>query len=260
MIPAVIMHRGNSGYVNDVVSQARKRAKNVIVLGDGQPFATHRLDDYYGSAKAFEGLYTHLSTNGYNIELMCFTRWFILKDFMKAHNIEVCLHLDSDVLLYTDPEDAWLMYDQFEITLSHRCCGSAAFFTIKGLEKLCDFIMQTYSNKSSYEYERLVAFFETRQKHQLPGGICDMTMLEHYAYKYCGEVGEMMHITGNSTWDHNINEADQGFMMDPTGIKRITFIKNMPTGYQEGPGRVVKFNSLHFQGPAKRFIQRFLTS
>jgi len=260
VIPVIIMHRGESDYVNDVVAQARKRAQNVVVLGDGQNFATDRQDKYCESAKAFEGLYEHLSTNGYNIELMCFTRWFILKDYMKVHGINVCLHLDSDVLLYIDPEDIWMSYDQFDITLSHRCCGSAAFFTLKGLEKFCSFIMDTYTEKNSYDYSRLVSHYQTRQKHGLTGGVCDMTLLEHYGYKHCGEIGEMMHIIGSSAWDHNINEPDQGFMIDPaTGIKRITFIKGMPTGYQETTDRVIKFNSLHFQGPAKRYIKRHLT-
>ena len=260
VIPVVIIHRGNHGYVRDVVAQAKKHAEQVVVLGDGQDFATDNVSDYYETAREFEKVYEHLSTNGYDIELMCFTRWMVLNEFMAKKGVEVCLHIDSDVLIYEDPEVMWLLYDQFEMTLSHRCCGSAAFFTYRGLDKFCNFVWKTYSRKDSYDYARLRGHFETRQRHGLPGGVCDMTLLEHYGYKYCGEVGEMMHITGNSTWDHNINESDQGFLMDPaTNIKRVTIIKGKPVVDNEILGRPIRFNSLHFQGPAKQYLQRYLT-
>lgn len=259
MIPTIIIHRGDQDYARSVVAQAAKKSTHLIVLGNGQNFATDNMKDYRSSAKEFEQLYEHLSTNGYEAELICFTRWFMLRDLLRNKGIEVCLHLDSDVLLYVNPDSLWDAYDQFDITLSHRCCGSTAFFTLKGLEKVCEFILKVYSHKTSYDFECIKTRYLTRQKHGLPGGVCDMTLLEYYGYKYCGTVGEMMHIVDGSTWDHNINETDQGFLMDPiNNIKKISFVDGLPTCHNVNLNRSIIFNTLHFQGPAKRHITGYL--
>lgn len=257
MIPTIIIHKGRQDYARSVVIQAGRHG-TVLVLGDGQDFATDRICDYSESAKEFESLFVNLSTNiG---ELICFTRWLMLRDFMKSKGIDICLHIDSDVLLYVNPESLWGFYDQFDFTLIHKCCGSTSYFTLRGLEKFCSFLIQTYSNKSSYEYEKIASHYHIRRKHGLNGGVCDMTLLEYYGRMHAGEVGEMMYIVAGSTWDHNINTSDQGFMMDPgRKIKKVTFVDAVPVIYNELLNKPIKFNALHFQGPAKRYIPEFLS-
>jgi hypothetical protein len=173
---------------------------------------------------------------------------------MISQGIDRCLYLDSDVMLYANAESEIKKFEQFDFTLSHRCCGSNSFFTIKGINEFCDFLMRVYSNKNSYDFERIAVHYHVRQKHGLVGGVCDMTLLEYHAYQKWGLVGEMMHIIDDSTYDHNINTSDQNFKMSELGIKEISFLDGIPYCYQESSEKNIRFNSLHYQGGAKRFL------
>jgi hypothetical protein len=268
MVPVIIIHKGNPSYLPTVIQQAKKFNSNVFLIGDNsnkklvdsKDFCP--IDSCSSRATEFSKIYSHLSTNGYDIELFCFQRWLILEEFMRAQEIRRCLYIDSDVLLYANAENEIIKYEQFDFTLTHRCCGSSSFFTHTGLVGICDFMMATYSNKQSYEYEKIASHYHIRQKHKLPGGVCDMTLLEFYSYQICGRVGEMMHIIDGATWDHSINESDQGFDMK-SGIKNIQFLNcsgPLGTGFlphcQKGEERI-RFHSLHLQGPAKGKFSEF---
>lgn len=255
-IPVIVTHLGNHEYYRKVIKQAKKYNEKVFAIGDCEPPSNYNISDYFQSANKFSHFYEHLSTNSRRIELICFQRWFILKDFMENHGIEISFHIDSDVMLYANTDIEYENFCQFDFTLSHRCCGSNSFFTLKGLKKFCDFLINFYRNKNSYDYDRIAAHYHTRQKHGLPGGVCDMTLLQHYSYLHCGKIGEMMHIINGSTYDHNINEPDQYFRMDK-GIKDITFVNGIPHCYQESTGKQIQFRTLHFQGPAKKHFPNF---
>jgi len=255
-IPIIFIHKNNSEHLKYSFTQAQKNDNQVIVLGDESnsvyPWIKHYpIHEYKHSSDKFEPLYEHLSTNGYFVELMCFQRWFILKDFMEGNNIATCLHLDSDVMLYSNAEkEYYKKFNLFEFTLSHRTCGSNSFITLKGIQNFCDFLVNVYGDKQSYYYDKIKSHYQVRQKHGLPGGVCDMTLLELYGYLNCGKIGEMMHIWNDwSTYDHNINESDQGYSMK-NGIKDIIIENGIPYGILPGVGKI-QFNTLHFQGPAK---------
>ncbi len=262
-IPVIMIQLGGQEYYAKVIEQAKRYNEKVFAIGDTEPPSNCSYVHYLNSSEEFASIYEHLSTNSRKIELMCFQRWFILKDFMEMTGIEVCFHIDTDVMLYANVTEEFEKYSQFNFTLSHRCCGSNSFFTFKGLKKFCDYLMNFYQNKSSYDYERVAAHYHVRQKHGLPGGVCDMTLLQHYSYLHCGKIGEMMHIIDDSTYDHNINEPDQYFRMaqqtkDITFISGGTFINPdpLPYCYQESTGKQIQFKTLHFQGPAKTLIQK----
>ncbi len=254
-IPVIMIQIGGQGYYAKVIEQAKKYNEEVFAIGDTGPPSNCSLVHYLEGAEEFASIYEHLSTNSREIELMCFQRWFILKDFMEKWGIEVSFHIDTDVMLYVNVEEEFKKFSQFDFTLSHRCCGSNSFFTLKGIRNLCDFLMNFYRKKDTYDYDRVAAHYHTRQKHNLPGGVCDMTLLQHYSYLHCGKVGEMMHIIDDTTYDHNINEADQYFRMDK-GTKDIVFAGEFPYCYQESTGKQIQFNTLHFQGSAKTLIQK----
>lgn len=258
-VPVVFIQKGPQNYFHFVYQQACKNNNQVFVIGDDHttPVKHAHIKDLSNDASKFSSIYQHLSTNGYDMELICFNRWFILKEFMEKQGMDKCLHLDSDVMLYANAEDEFKKFDQFDFTLIHRCCGSNSFFTLKGLTDFCNFLMKTYSNKSSYEFERIAAHYHVRQKHGLQGGVCDMTLLEFYSYGKCGLIGEMMHIIDGSTYDHNINTPDQNFRMSGQNIKEISFYENKPYCFQTTTGKEIRFNTLHFQGPAKRYIEHY---
>lgn len=63
-----------------------------------------------------------------------------------------------------------------------------------------------------------------------------------------------MHIIDGSTYDHNINVPDQDFDF-ADGRKNFKIKNGFPYVFSHKLNKDIKFNSLHFQGPAKRFIQ-----
>lgn len=252
-IPVIMIQLGSQEYFKKVIEQARKFNDNVFVIGDMLPPCQYDIRGYSQSTDEFSAIYEHLSTNNRKIELMCFNRWFILKDFMEKHGIDVSFHIDTDVMLYTNVNTMWDYFSQFDFTLSHRCCGSNSYFTYHGLKNFCNFLMNFYNKKNSYDYERVAAHYHVRQKFGLPGGVCDMTLLQHYSYLHCGKIGEMMHIVEKGTFDHNINESDQYFRMSKQ-MKDVVFINGLPFCYQESTGKQIQFRTLHFQGSAKMYI------
>lgn len=260
-IPVIFVHRGNQDYFNAAVRQAMTK-NNVIVIGShkvsNEDF--YPIEEYKTRELEFERLYDHLSTNPPTAEIMCFTRWFTLLNLMKKQNIPVCLYLDSDVLFFGDATTEYTKFNQFDFTLTHRCCGSNSFFTFKGLEGgFCDFLIEFYKNKTSYDYERVTAHYHIRKKYNLGGGVCDMTLLEFYSYKICpGKVGEMSYIYDGVTYDNNITCPDQYYEMDPTrGIKKIQWVNNEPHCCQTSSGKQIKFNTLHFSGQAKQYLTEY---
>ena len=78
-----------------VVKQAKKNNSEVYLIGDegNLQYATdnHRdMFEYCEGVEEFEKLYQHLSTNQQGIELFCFTRWFILRNFLRKSGSIIC--------------------------------------------------------------------------------------------------------------------------------------------------------------------------
>lgn len=252
-IPVIFIHNGSQDYFRMALEQARKHCSEVFSISTDNSYSTLITDRVVSQdALEFRSLYQHLSTNSYEIELMCFQRWFVLRDFMVNKGIDLCLYIDSDVLLYVDPGKAYEPFAQFDYTLAHGTSGHTSYWTLEGLKKLCSFLLDTYRNKASYDYEKIASHYQVRQKHGLTGGVCDMTLLQYHAAKFGGRVGEMMHILNGTTFDHNINVEDQDFEMR-NGKKAILFENGLPYGTQKNYGKI-RFNTLHCQGPAKSII------
>ena len=89
--------------------------------------------------------------------------------------------LDSDVLLYADVTEEMKKFRRFDFTLCWNTIGCVFFLNrMEGLQDLCQFMLDVYTKKDRYQYDRMVAQFALRQKNQLPGGACDMTALQLY--------------------------------------------------------------------------------
>jgi len=262
MIPVVFIHRGNQEYLQLAIRKSAERNR-VVLIGDGSyqnsSFEFFNFNDYINDDyKNFQSSYVHLSTLPYSIEQFCFLRWFILRNWMKAHNQKTVLYIDSDVLLYINADEEYTNHFSFyDLTLVHRTSGHTSFWTLEGIDNFCKFLIQTYSNKSSYDFEKIASHFTVRQKHGLDGGVCDMTLLEFFQYKNYGKVGEMMFVYNNSTYDHNIHVSDFYFECQ-NNRKNVTFEKGLPYVLNLKSNQKVKFNSLHCTGnEGKQYLKLF---
>ena len=265
----VFIHRGSNDYLKTAVQQAILH-NHVILIGDkpaidslvGVQVETYDIDEYTSEVNDFTNNYVHLSTNPYQVELFCFTRWIILRNFMSRHSTERVLYIDSDVLLYVNAQEEYENYfKEFESTLMHRTSGHTSYWSFDTITKFCNFILRMYNNKNTYEFVKLSSHYESRRKFSLDGGVCDMTALELYQYQNYGKIGEMMFIRDDATFDHNVNAEDQYFKMKD-GMKDIKMIDNKPFVYNNFLGKNIQFKSLHFQGvhrksEMKNYAQHF---
>jgi hypothetical protein len=257
-LPLVFMHYRNSSYLPFTLGQAKMRSPDspVILIGDATnnvfPFVKHvEMGRYEAGANEFAKIYRHMSPNGEPYELFCFKRWFILRDFMRAHDLERIVHVDSDVLLYVDVNEEQANWRDYALTLVRGVCAGNMFVNGRaGIEALCDVISDLYAGEDSAA--RLAAIYRERQK--TAEGISDMVALKLFYDANRDRVGEMAGVQPDgSYWDANIHLSEGFDTAD--GRKRLRFVGGVPYGRLSESGREVRFKCLHFQGVAKRHIE-----
>jgi hypothetical protein len=271
-IPIIIIHSGYASYLIRVLLQAKTTnpKSEIILLGNQENqflnFVRHEpIERYCTSAKAFEAHYAkkHRSSNSYEYELFCFQRWFVLLEFMEAHGIKQCVHLDSDVMLYADLSQEAKKFEDFWFTLSKRSMGHTSFLKIEGLQKFCQLLISSYTCESTFlEVEEMALHRDKAKSKQnvsidTTGDISDMLLLHIFYRKYIDRVGLTSEIIDNSIYDVNINKS-HGFEMQD-GMKRIRWIQKQPFCRNLELDEDIKFNSLHFQGKSKQYMSEYFT-
>jgi len=262
-IPVIFLSKTirTSPEIELIVKQACKNNKDVYLLGDdgNKPYCPNNhvsMFDYYEGASEFEKLYRHLSTNEITVELFCFSRWFIMRDFLRKNNFDGGLHLDTDILFFSDATKEFNRFKHLYCVLSGRTSGHSSYWTLEGLEAFCDYLMEIYSNPSGYDFQRLEMHYQVRQHFGLDGGLCDMTLLESFArYKYPHLVGECSVVSDGSYYDHII-QIDEGFEFED-GRKRFYFENGVPYSHHIRSNRDIPFSTIHFQGASKYLINDF---
>jgi hypothetical protein len=260
-IPIIFVHTGDAYYLDFSLNQAHlSNPDNDIYL------ITDRITNKYSfvkyidinafnvSAKQFEKIYKHMSTNSYEAELFCFQRWFVINEFLEKHQLNNFLYLDSDLMLYCKADEYFSNFNSFQFTITNKQGPQCSYFSsAKYLKQFCDFITKMYTE------EKHMARFEARHlrhiQQKLNGGICDMTAFIEYQKDFPGSAKDLSVLENNSVFDDNFNFSD-GFEMANAG-KKIVFENNSPYGFLKGKTEKVKFNSLHFQGPAKKYMYQY---
>ena len=265
-LPIVFIHWSNSDYLKYSFAQARKSnpGSTIYFLSDFSDRTLNCVEhlslfDYFHEAAEFKNAYKHYSTNGFDYELINFQRWFILKDFLIVNKLQRCLYLDSDTMLYADVTEDSKKFENFDFTLSQMTSGCTFFLNrVEGLSDFCNFLLDMYTRKDKYHYDKMVAHFTARRMNRLPGGVCDMTAFQLYNELHFGEIGEASQIINGSVYDPAITCPVPGFEM-ANGIKKIIWKEGIPYGKHVRTGREIKFNSLQFQGRTKHLMSQYYT-
>ncbi|MEK6832862.1 MAG: hypothetical protein AABY32_02350 [Nanoarchaeota archaeon] len=247
-IPLVIIHAGEQPWFKKILELNMRTNENLLLVGDNQSLPCKQffhIRDFQNERRRFDPLYVHLNVTPQPYELLCISRWFILLELMKKQNINICFYADSDILMFSDIDSEWKKYNNCALTLVHGCCGASSFFTRNGLQEFCDFVVNVYNNKNGYDFEKISSHYHIRRKHGLGGGVCDMTLFQYYAYEHHSDIGEMMHVINDSTYDHSINAAD-GYEFN--GQKVFNFRNKKPYCKNIRLNRDILFNCIHLQG------------
>jgi len=206
--------------------------------------------------------YVHLSSNSAEFEKICFRRYFLLAEHLKAHpECQEFVLIDSDVLLFRGvgahirrvagkadfcgslmhPSDGW---DPCQIS------PHVSYWTATGLQRFIAFVLNTYATHAGRRKLRAIATrFASRG---VRGGVSDMTLLHLWA-QASGNAAPINRVFGGRVIDHNIN-GGRNLMGNEFqvrgGAKRIEFVDGQPFLVTPS-GEMVNALALHFQGSAK---------
>jgi len=266
-LPIVFIHRSNSDYLRYSLAQARASnpRSTIYLLGDesnrGHEGIEHRsIDAYFDEAREFGKIYRHFNSTGVETERFNFQRWFVLKRFLRETGLERCVYLDSDVLLYANVTEDRRKFEDFDLALSHLWCPCTLFLNrVEALDDFCAFVVDIFSRRNRYDFDRMVAQYALRRKNGLPGGACDMTAFQLFHEARFGAVGEVSLILDGAVYDPGIGIPAPGLAMDGE-IKRILWREGQPFGVHQRTGREVRFSSLHCQGRHKRRMAELCTA
>lgn len=260
-VPIIFIHRHDSNYLAYTLAQAKVANPEaaVVMIGDRSNryagIEHFLIADYCNSADRFGQVYQHLSTNLASYECFCFQRWFILQDFMQRQELEACLYLDSDVMLYTNATQEHQRLQAFDLALTEDVPSCVYINRSSAIGQFCDLITQLYTNPMTLEH--LEATFKQQLRHSIATSISDMYAFQEYRRRYPQQVGELCAIVDGYSYDARLTEG-QGYVRQADGIKQVTLIDGEPLGHLES-GVPVRFRALHFQGLAKHFIGQFFT-
>lgn len=195
-LPVVFIHLGEiPTYLYKAIDQAASFGNQIYLLTDTPPrddlvnANVVNVKPYSLDQTAFASRYRHMSSNPFEFEFICIYRWFILKNFMQALDLERVLYLDSDVYLYCHTREIQQNYEDrsFEFAYSvpqdqadfywagTACC---AIWTITGITRFCELIFSLY--EPGY-HNLLHDKWAWHQRSNTPGGVCDMTLLYAFA-------------------------------------------------------------------------------
>lgn len=213
--------------------------------------------------------YVHLSSNTPEFEKICFRRYFLLAEYLKAHpECREFVLIDSDVLLfrgvgahirrvagkadfsgsYMRPRDGW---DPCQIS------PHVSYWTAMGLQRFIAFVLNTYATPAGRRKLRAIAArFAARG---VRGGVSDMTLLHLWAHA-SGNADPINRVFGGRMIDHNINGGHNLLLNEfqaRGGAKRIVYVDGQPSVVTPA-GELVSVMALHFQGSAKMAMSHVL--
>lgn len=206
--------------------------------------------------------YVHLSSNPAAFEKICFRRYFLLNEFIKANpECREFVLIDSDVLLFRGAgahvrrvagkadfagssmhsTDGW---DPCQIS------PHVSYWTAAGLQRFVAFVLNTYTTPSGRRKLRAIAARFAQRG--VRGGVSDMTLLYLWAHA-SGNTDPINRIFGGRVIDHNINGGHNLHANEFAvrgGAKRIVHAEGQPC-LVTPTGELVQAMAMHFQGSAK---------
>lgn len=253
-LPIIIVHKGDSFYLEPALRQTRKFNPNnhIYLISDESTnhydFIEHvNITDYMSSAEQLKEAYVHMSINPYFYELFCIQRWFIILEFVKKHNYNHFLCIDSDVMLYCQVDDVFEKWYEYDMTICQPEGPQYTLFNKDSLEKFCDYIY------SHYTVEDKLAEVKKWHQHR---GISDMTFFNYYAQQPNIQFFNTAQVVEGTCFEFNM-KVHQGFEMKGR-LKKIYWREGLPYGKEIASGKLIRFNALHFQGGVKHKLNRYI--
>jgi hypothetical protein len=276
----------NQAYVKTCISQAKKYNSEVVLFGDesNKSYSEKWVDvSNFTSAKWTEFLETfeNFSTYPDSWAKGIFKRFFIIEEYMNTNNIEKCVILDSDVLVWCDferldliknydvaleiPEDQKLHALPFDNLYRWAACCGVGVMTRSAISDFTDFCIQTYKTNKPLLLEK----WNLHCKYNLAGGICEMSLLylwikerqKQYNILNFGKVKNDVApciVVNGGTKQYEI--SNQFATMRNSALQeclQIKFKGQYPYIYDVENHTYIKVLTIHFGGKSKIFMDNF---
>ena len=248
--PLIFCHSGDSDYLQYSLMQARKSNPNteIILLGDEAnnryPFVKHVKMKLPLAGEEFKKRYVHLSVNPPHYELFCFLRWFVITGYLVENTVEGCHYLDSDIMLYSDINDAEFHQHFFSSIGNNFAEG---FFSTDILKKFCKFMIEKYAEENVLG--KLKKEYQTKRSAGIMTAISDMTFAGLFIQENQSGYCDLRQISKGKAFLENIR-AIVGTMYRTCGKNiEIVLHKGKPYAFCLESKQWVQLHSLHCQGP-----------
>ena len=222
----------------------------------------HPIKEYGKTAQDFDSNFTNFSTLPTELTRRFIRRWIIVNAFVKRHNLKRLIATDNDILFGSDPS-SW----PIEVRTADFCLSrghSAHTNHISNplvLEAFEDYVLTTYRNKNKENFKYFQGIGKYFQENNLPGGVCDMAFWASLKDRHSPSLSPLMDIAqvfnNKETFDHTLDSIEE-YESTKEGVKKVEFIGGVPYSYHKELNKMVKFNTLHFQGHTKDKIAPFL--
>ena len=276
-INCVLVHKGYKPYLKYNLEITSKNNK-IYLIGDksleklqniSKNITYVDISKYENSEKIVEykNLFTNYSTNSFNFEWFCFARVFIIQSFMKEYNLENIFYIDSDnVLLENINNLSFTSANAFMIPYhqdSFRMSASIHSSLLSG--EFCDQFEKLYNDLyvSKVKFNLIEEKIDYHQKNNIVGGICDMTLyyllyknnflsIQNLFDKFQNKFGE------NVVFMNHINTGEGPYSKQNYKLKNGKLkIFNGNKIYDLENNEKIKVCNIHYQGSAKKFLNRF---
>jgi len=261
-IPVFIVHEGNQGYLENSISLC-SQYHPVILVGDTtnkymaenwiacEQIVSEPLED-------FERSYIHMSTNSEFFEKICFRRYFYMYQIAKQYNYEKFIHIDSDVMLLNKLPDllensskmAAFFVPKNQKKYQFTASPHVSYWTLAGLGHFIKFILDTYN----FNINNLQDKFMYHKQMNMPGGVCDMTLLYLFYLKNQSKILNLFDV--HSCYiDYNINQNNSSYKngkVQEYFYFKVFNRKGNQLWFKTRNGHV-ECIALHLQGKAKLF-------
>lgn len=258
-------------YLKYCISQAEKFGNEVLLFGDYSnknwtkkfvnvnEISSKKWDEF---VCCFENYSTYPDAWAKGI----FKRFFLFREYVLTNNIQYFFVLDSDILLYTNLSELnfWNTIDfAGEIPLRQNLinddgfrwtiCAGVSYWTKNSICEFVDFCIYTYKDNKHL----LLRKWNYHKKNNLPGGVCEMSLL----YLWLNNSPNIRYLnllnTGINDIQFNLNYMtsenyiDNEYQLFPClGVKRIKFKNGLPYLVKKNNSEIL-IKNLHFVGNSK---------
>ncbi|WP_295154606.1 hypothetical protein [uncultured Brachyspira sp.] len=266
----VIIHTGFAKYLIYTLRKIKHTNKNadIFLISDREYKEYKKYCEFININKvikeesvSFKNKYIHLGKSNPNYEMFCMQRWIILKDFMKEYSIKECMHIDSDVLIFSDLEESLKPFNNYNISLSHNLALTMYIRDIKILEEFSKYLLFKYTDENEINKLKDMYYNTYRVNDGVAGSISDMDISREFFSNYNLEIGNLSKVQNDSIFDSAIIYGRDDFEMLKKGkyeMKKIFFENDIPfcNYIKDSVNKKIRFHTLHFIVWSKLYLKK----